>query len=141
MALAIAQEGGIGVIHKSMTIERQAREVRCGEEVRVRRDPATASPIWPDATVRQRVELTREHSIFGVPVVQRRGACWAWSPVADVRFEPDLDGRRGGYDDAQGSSWSPVREDDQSGRASWSCCTSTASRRCWWSMTTSTCAA
>ncbi|MBL6715539.1 MAG: IMP dehydrogenase [Pseudomonadales bacterium] len=89
LAIAMAQEGGIGIIHKNMPIERQAREVRLVKkfESGVIRDPIT---IAPEATVRQLLELTREHAISGVPVV--RGAELLGIVTSrDVRFEPDLE--------------------------------------------------
>ncbi|MEE4362053.1 MAG: IMP dehydrogenase [Pseudomonadales bacterium] len=91
LAIAIAQEGGIGIIHKNMPVERQAREVRAVKkyESGVIRDPIS---IGPDATVRELIELKREHSISGVPVV--RGAELLGIVTSrDVRFEPDLDTR------------------------------------------------
>lgn len=89
LAIAIAQEGGIGIIHKSMTIERQAREVRSVKkfESGVIRDPITISP---DATVRQLIELTRENNISGVPVVKGEELLGIVTS-RDVRFEPELD--------------------------------------------------
>jgi IMP dehydrogenase len=88
LAIAIAQEGGIGIIHKSMTIERQAREVRAVKkyESGVIKDPITISP---DATVRELIELTREHAISGVPVVNGEELVGIVTS-RDVRFEPDL---------------------------------------------------
>jgi len=91
LAIAMAQEGGVGVVHKSMPIERQAREVRMVKkfESGVIRDPITISP---EAPVRELLELTREHGISGVPVVQ--GAELVGIVTSrDVRFEPDLDTR------------------------------------------------
>jgi len=89
LAIAIAQEGGIGIIHKSMTIERQAREVRSVKkfESGVIRDPITISP---DATVRQLIDLTRENNISGVPVVKGEELLGIVTS-RDVRFEPKLD--------------------------------------------------
>jgi len=91
LAIAIAQEGGIGIIHKSMPVERQAREVRAVKkyESGVIRDPIT---IDPDATVRELLELTREHAISGVPVV-RGSELLGIVTSRDVRFEPDFDAR------------------------------------------------
>lgn len=88
LAIAIAQEGGIGIIHKSMTIERQAREVRAVKkyESGVIKDPIT---ITPDATVRELLALTREHAISGVPVVNGEELVGIVTS-RDVRFEPDL---------------------------------------------------
>ena len=62
LAIAMAQEGGIGIIHKNMTIEQQAAEVRKVKryEAGVVKDPIT---IEADATVRDLFELTRMHNI------------------------------------------------------------------------------
>src|SRR5690606_38175209 len=69
LAIAMAQEGGIGIIHKSMSIEEQAREVRLVKkyESGVVTDPIC---ITPDTTVRKLLELTREHRISGLPVLK-----------------------------------------------------------------------
>ena len=69
LAIAIAQEGGIGIIHKNMTIEQQAAEVRKVKkfESGVISDPIT---VHPDASIREVLELTRKHNISGVPVVK-----------------------------------------------------------------------
>jgi len=68
LAIAMAQEGGIGIIHKNMTIEQQAAEVRKVKkyESGVIQDPITISPT---ATIREVLELTRTQGISGVPVV------------------------------------------------------------------------
>jgi len=69
LAIAMAQEGGIGVVHKNMTIEQQAEQVRRVKkyESGVIQDPIT---IAPDASIREVLELTRQHGISGVPVVE-----------------------------------------------------------------------
>src|ERR1700710_2543657 len=68
LAIAIAQEGGIGIVHKNLTPRQQAAEV-----ARVKRygsgglrDPIT---ITPDTSVRQVIELSRQHGVSGFPVV------------------------------------------------------------------------
>ena len=68
LAIGIAQAGGIGIIHKNMTAEEQARQVRAVKkfESGVITDPVTVSPR---ASIREVIELTREHDISGVPVV------------------------------------------------------------------------
>ncbi|MCX4187441.1 IMP dehydrogenase [Methylophaga sp. OBS4] len=68
LAIAMAQEGGLGILHKNMTIEQQADEVRKVKkfESGVVRDPITVSP---NTTIGEVVELTRSHNISGVPVV------------------------------------------------------------------------
>ena len=71
LAIALAQEGGIGIIHKNMSAEAQAREVRRVKkyESGIVRDPITVSP---DMTIREVIDLTRAMSISGVPVVAGR---------------------------------------------------------------------
>ena len=68
LAIAMAQEGGLGILHKNMTIEQQANEVRKVKkfESGVVRDPITVSP---NTTIGEVVELTRSHNISGAPVV------------------------------------------------------------------------
>ena len=91
LAIAIAQEGGIGIIHKNMTVEQQAREVRAVKkyESGVIKDPIT---ITPDATVGQLLELTRERGISGVPVVSGEELLGIVTS-RDVRFEPRMETR------------------------------------------------
>jgi len=68
LAIAIAQDGGIGIIHKSMSVEDQANQVRIVKkfESGVIKDPIT---VTPETTIRKVLELTRTHDISGVPVV------------------------------------------------------------------------
>jgi IMP dehydrogenase len=68
LAIAIAQEGGIGIIHKNMTAEQQAREVSSVKkyESGVIKDPITVSP---DISIRDVIALTQAKNISGVPVV------------------------------------------------------------------------
>ncbi|XVN17431.1 IMP dehydrogenase [Pseudomonas corrugata] len=89
LAIAMAQEGGIGIIHKNMTIEQQAAEVRKVKrfEAGVVKDPIT---IEADATVRDLFELTRMHNISGVPVLHD-GDLVGIVTSRDVRFENRLD--------------------------------------------------
>ena len=89
LAIAMAQEGGIGIIHKNMSIEQQATEVRKVKryESGVVKDPIT---IEADATVRDLFELTRLHNISGVPVLQD-GNLIGIVTSRDVRFENRLE--------------------------------------------------
>lgn len=89
LAIAMAQEGGLGVIHKSMTIERQAREVRAVKkfESGVVKDPIT---IAANATVRDLVAVMKENNISGMPVVNGSGLAGIVTS-RDVRFESNLD--------------------------------------------------
>jgi IMP dehydrogenase len=89
LAITIAQEGGLGVVHKSMSIEAQAREVAKVKkfESGVIVDPITVSP---DATIRQVIELTRSRGISGVPVVDGSRVVGIVTH-RDLRFETKLD--------------------------------------------------
>jgi IMP dehydrogenase len=91
LAIAIAQEGGIGIVHKNMTIEQQSREVRAVKkfESGIIRDPIT---ITPDRTVGELLALTREHDISGVPVVSGPDLVGIVTS-RDIRFEPRMDAR------------------------------------------------
>ena len=68
LAITMAQCGGMGIIHKNMSLERQAAEVRLVKkfEAGVIRDPLT---VRPDTSIRDVMRITREHGISGVPVV------------------------------------------------------------------------
>lgn len=89
LAIAMAQEGGIGIIHKNMTVEQQAAEVRKVKrfEAGVVKDPIT---IDADASVRDLFDLTRLHNISGVPVLSGRDLVGIVTS-RDVRFETRLD--------------------------------------------------
>ncbi len=85
MAIAMAQHGGLGVIHKSMTIERQAEEVD-----KVKRsesgmivDPVT---IHPDQLVREALEVMARYRISGLPVVDEHGQLKGILTNRDLRF-------------------------------------------------------
>lgn len=85
LAITIAQEGGIGVIHRNMSPEGQAREVRMVKkfESGVVKDPICVSP---DSSIRDVLELTRTHKISGVPVVRGESLVGIVTN-RDVRFE------------------------------------------------------
>ena len=89
LAIAMAQEGGIGIVHKNMPFERQAREVRAVKkyESGIIRDPVT---IGPERTVRDLLALTAEHNISGVPVV-RGNELLGIVTSRDIRFEQRFD--------------------------------------------------
>ncbi len=89
LAISIAQEGGIGIIHKSMSIEQQALEVRAVKkfEAGVVKDPIT---IESKATIRELVALTQQHNISGVPVLED-GNLVGIVTGRDVRFETNMD--------------------------------------------------
>ncbi|HEY6515504.1 MAG TPA: IMP dehydrogenase [Steroidobacteraceae bacterium] len=89
LAITIAQEGGIGIIHKSMTVEAQALEVGRVKkfESGIIKDPITVSP---NTTIREVLDLTRSRGISGVPVVVARKAVGIVTH-RDLRFEQKLD--------------------------------------------------
>lgn len=89
LAIALAQEGGIGIIHKNMTPAEQAQQVLRVKkfESGMVRDPIT---VAPDMTVREVIELTRAMGISGVPVVDGRQTIGIVTH-RDLRFETNLD--------------------------------------------------
>lgn len=89
LAIAMAQEGGIGIIHKNMTAEQQAREVQSVKkfESGVIKDPITVSP---DVTIRDVMKLTRAKNISGVPVVDGDELVGIVTS-RDLRFETRFD--------------------------------------------------
>ena len=89
LAIALAQEGGIGFIHKNMTIEDQAKHVRQVKkyESGVVIDPIT---VGPDTTIRELKAITTENGISGVPVVDGENLIGIVTG-RDVRFETHLD--------------------------------------------------
>jgi len=89
LAIALAQEGGIGIIHKNMSPEQQANEVRKVKkfESGVITDPVTTSK---ETTIRELLELTAYHNFSGVPVVEGKNLVGIVTH-RDVRFETRLD--------------------------------------------------
>jgi IMP dehydrogenase len=89
LAIAIAQEGGIGIVHKNLAAKAQAAEVLKVKrfESGVLRDPMTVSP---DITVRELLALTQQYKVSGFPVVDQ-GKVVGMVTNRDYRFETDLD--------------------------------------------------
>jgi IMP dehydrogenase len=89
LAIAIAQEGGLGVIHKNMTVGKQAAEVAKVKrfESGVVKDPITVPPTM---TVREVLALTQRHRISGLPVVEGKRVVGIVTN-RDLRFETNLD--------------------------------------------------
>jgi IMP dehydrogenase len=88
LAIALAREGGVGILHKNMSIEKQAEQVR-----KVKRsesglilDPIT---LTADATVGDAHRLVREHKIGGIPIVDKNGKLVGILTNRDLRFEDD----------------------------------------------------
>ena len=90
LAVAMAQLGGIGILHKNLTAEQQAAEVAKVKkfESGVIRDPIT---VKPDTTIREVLALTRARNISGVPVVDETGQLAGIVTRRDMRFETELD--------------------------------------------------
>ncbi|NCS65166.1 MAG: IMP dehydrogenase [Hydrogenophilales bacterium CG03_land_8_20_14_0_80_62_28] len=90
MAITLAQEGGIGIIHKNLTVERQAIEVAKVKryESGVVKDPITVSP---NMSVRDVLDITRSYHISGLPVVDKAGKVVGIVTNRDLRFETNLD--------------------------------------------------
>lgn len=90
LAIALAQEGGIGVIHRNMPLERQAAEVRQVKkfESGVVKDPLTVSPQLP---IRQLLELGRSHNFHAFPVIDEQQKLVGIVTRRDLRFETNLD--------------------------------------------------
>lgn len=90
MAIALAREGGIGILHKNMSIEKQVEQVQ-----RVKRsesgmilDPIT---LGLDGRVGDATMLMRKYSISGVPIIDGNGLLKGIVTNRDLRFQPDLD--------------------------------------------------
>jgi IMP dehydrogenase len=89
LAIAIAQEGGIGIVHKNMTSEQQAEEVRSVKrfESGVVREPFT---ITSSESIRELIRLTLEKNISGVPVLNKKRDLVGIVTSRDVRFAENL---------------------------------------------------
>ena len=87
-AIVMAQQGGIGVIHKNMTAMKQAREV---EKVKKYEAGMILNPITvgPETSLRSVTELTQKFKITGVPVVNEDGKCVGIITSRDMQFEND----------------------------------------------------
>jgi len=91
MAIALAREGGVGVVHKNMSAERQAEEV---DRVKRSESGMILKPITlnPDASLRDAHKLMGRFSISGVPVVEESGGTLVGIVTnRDLQFESDLD--------------------------------------------------
>src|SRR5258708_9909662 len=89
LAIAMAQEGGIGIGHKNLPPKKQAAEIAKVKrfESGVLRDPGTVSP---QITVRELLALTQQHRVSGFPVVEK-GKAVGMVTDRDYRFETNLD--------------------------------------------------
>ncbi len=89
-AIALAQEGGIGFIHKNMSIEEQAEQVRL---VKIHESGVVANPVTvsPQTTLAQIKEITAHNGFAGYPVVEASGELVGIITGRDVLFETDLE--------------------------------------------------
>lgn len=92
MAIAVAREGGIGIIHKNMTIEQQAEEV---DKVKRSENGVIANPfsLTPDKTVEEADQLMGKYKISGVPIVDATGKLVGILTNRDLRFITDFSTR------------------------------------------------
>lgn len=90
MAIAMAREGGIGVIHKNMAIDRQASEV---DKVKRSEHGVIIDPFYlsPDRAVREAMDMMSHYRISGVPIVRDGGYLVGILTNRDLRFEEQLD--------------------------------------------------
>ena len=89
LAIALAREGGLGILHKNMSIEKQAEQVR-----KVKRsesgliiDPVT---LLADATIGDALKLMRENKIGGIPIIDKSGKLVGILTNRDLRFEENM---------------------------------------------------
>ncbi len=89
MAIAMAREGGLGVIHKNLSIERQANEI---DKVKRSEHGIIVDPIFlaPDNTLQDAHDLMERYRISGVPITENGGRLVGILTNRDLRFETDL---------------------------------------------------
>ncbi len=90
LAIALAQEGGLGIIHKNLTVEQQAAQVRQVKkfESGIVKDPITVSP---QTTVRQVRDIIKAYNFHALPVVEENDQLVGIVTSRDLRFETSLD--------------------------------------------------
>src|SRR5690606_17643262 len=90
MAIAMAREGGLGIVHKNMSIDRQAEEV---DKVKRSESGLIQNPVTirPGAPLKEAMRLMEQYSISGVPVVEEDGRLVGILTSRDLRFETDMD--------------------------------------------------
>ena len=89
LAIALAQAGGIGILHKNMTIQQQAEEVRKVKrsESGMIQDPVT---LHEDATIGDALQIMKEYSIGGIPVINSGNKLVGIITNRDLRFQKEL---------------------------------------------------
>src|SRR5690606_11745562 len=89
LAIAIAQAGGVGMLHKNMTVEEQAAEVRkvMRSDSGMIQDPVT---LWEGSTVGDAFKIMKEHKIGGIPIISEAGKLVGMVTNRDLRFQKDM---------------------------------------------------
>jgi len=92
LAIALAQEGGIGVIHRNLDVESQVREV---DKVKRSANGVILDPISmaPDGTIGQAKQIMLQHNISGLPIVHEKNKLAGILTARDLRFQESLDRR------------------------------------------------
>jgi len=90
LAIALAREGGIGILHRNLSIEEQAAEV---DKVKRSEAGMIVEPVTlpPDALVREALDLMARYKVSGVPITDRTGVLVGILTNRDLRFESDVD--------------------------------------------------
>ena len=90
MAISIAREGGLGVIHKNMSIEKQVKEITKVKraESGIILDTVTSSP---DKTLKDAISIMKNHEISGLPILDHNEKILGILTDRDIRFESNLD--------------------------------------------------
>lgn len=88
LAIALAREGGIGILHKNMSIERQCEEVDKVKrsESGMIKDPVT---LTPDKTIKDALQLMKKYSVSGIPIIDNSKRLVGILTNRDLRFEPN----------------------------------------------------
>ena len=89
LAIALAREGGVGILHKNMSIERQAEQVR---KVKRSENGLILDPITlkPDATVGDALKIMKENKIGGIPIIDNNNLLVGMLTNRDLRFEKSM---------------------------------------------------
>ena len=140
MAIAMARQGGVGVLHRNLSIDDQAYQVDLVKRIRDRAWSPSRSRSRPNATLEEVDEICGGYRVSGLPVVDQDGILLGIITNRDLRFVPVASGDPAGRrrDDADAA-------DHRAGRASPArrrprCCASTRSSGSRWSMTAAGCA-
>src|SRR5881398_622386 len=90
LAIALAREGGIGIVHRNLSIEAQVAEI---DKVKRSESGMIVEPVTltPDAPVRAALELMARYKVSGVPITDRDGVLVGILTNRDLRFENDVD--------------------------------------------------